>query len=128
MMWNAARQVRSADVTCLARLQDWAAACKQVPGHHEHYVTLKPREHYVTLKPREHYVTLKPREHYVTLKPSVHYVTLKPRVRYTTRTCDQAPRHRSDRRQYSGARADVSPALDMDGVDAKKMPLPLRGA
>jgi hypothetical protein len=109
-MWNAARQVRSADVTCLARLQDWAAACKQVPGHHEHYVTLKPREHYVTLK------------------PSVHYATLKPRVRYITRTCDQAPRHRSDRRQYSGARADVSPALDMDGVDAKKMPLPLRGA
>ena len=32
-MWNAARQVRDADVTCPARLQVWAAARKQAPGH-----------------------------------------------------------------------------------------------
>ena len=68
-LWNAARQVRDADVTCLHGCKSGLLRASRLPGTRVHYVTLKPRVHYVTLNPCVHYVTLKPCVHYVTLKP-----------------------------------------------------------
>jgi hypothetical protein len=95
-LWNAARQVRGADVTCPAQLQYWAVVRKQAPepvctmSHSSHVCTMSHSSHVCTMSHSSPMCTMSHSSHACTMSHSSIGSAMSPEPAISKQCCDVA--------------------------------------